>query len=239
MSKRVSVPKRFTNNIETWLPNLNFDSYTFKSLSPTHDDTKKMTVCIGDVHGDPRGLITALRISSLIDPVGAWIGGSKRLILMGDILDGAERIAKNPTITPYDEILCMRIIITLKKEAQIAGGDVIWVLGNHDIMAALGNDMYLNPIQARGYGSKPRKEWFKPGEGILAFYMAQCGILAGKFGDVLVSHAGVLSKQLPSVLDPNGDTVSMRMWLLKNAKRFGSPPWFYNDAVMVHREYDV
>jgi len=61
MSKRLPVPSRFTDGIEHWLDNLQISTYRFP-FSPILDNTKKINVCIGDVHADPRGLISSLFI---------------------------------------------------------------------------------------------------------------------------------------------------------------------------------
>lgn len=116
MSVRLSVPPRFTDSIHTWLRELSLTTYTFEP-SITHDMRKKRTVCIGDIHADPRGFTSALFISSLITKKGEWIGGDTRVILNGDVLDGGERMGPNPDVTPWDELLCLRMIFTLKEEA--------------------------------------------------------------------------------------------------------------------------
>lgn len=234
----MEIPKQYTDSIESWLPSLTITTYPFK-MSPIHDNRKCRTIFIGDVHADPRGLISALYISKMIDREGNWIGNADRIILLGDVLDGANRGCVNPTVTPYDELLCLRIIFTLKTQAQAQGGDIIWVLGNHDVFATIGQDDYLHPLHALGYGKKQRKEWFAPGTGILAFYMAKCGILAGKFGDILVSHAGILPEHLPYILHPNGATNDMRLWLLRRQQGHVISKWFHSKGVMVHREYDI
>lgn len=238
MSQRLTVPSRFTTGIETWLENLTISSYRFP-FSPIIDNNKKNTICIGDIHADPRGLISALFIGKCINNIGQWIGNDTRVILLGDILDGLERIGKNPDITEWDELLCLRIIFELKVDAQKNGGDIIWVLGNHDIAAPMGQDHYLNQTQAKGYGPKGRQYWFRPGNGILSHYMAKCSIIGGKFNDILVSHAGVLKQHLPYILSQKGFTMGVRLWLIKGVITTQFQKFYNQDGPTIHRQYDV
>ena len=241
MNKRIAVPQRFLYNIDTWLSSLTPISYSFQ-ISPTKHDTNMTTVCIGDVHADPRGFATALFISSCIDKEGNWIGRNKRVILQGDILDGKERIGKNPTITPWDEIVCLRMIFELKQEAQSQDSDIIWVLGNHDIAAPMGQDTYLNTSHSKAYQPKGRQWWFRPGGGILSHYMARCSVICGKYGNLLVSHAGIKKSHIPMCIDDeNGNkaTISMRMWLLNKTITPYFQYWYHQDGPLMHRTYDI
>lgn len=238
--KRVPVPKRFQHGIESWLPSLTKHTYSFP-MSPTKDSIKRDTICIGDIHGDPRGLITALLIGSCINRQGHWIGGNRRVIMLGDVLDGAERIGTNPDITMWDELLCLRILFELKEESHHYGGSIVWVLGNHDIMAPLGQNMYLNATQAKGYGEHGRQFWFTPGSGILAYYMARCSILCGVFGQLLVSHAGILPSHLPHCVNDtkSGATYSMRLWLMRGYTTPIFRQWYHPEGPCMHRQFDV
>ena len=110
---RLNVPTKFTNNISNWLSSLNTSTYSFKT-SPIIDNSLIKNVCIGDIHADPRGFFSALLISNLVDIKGNWIGGATRVILQGDVLDGVPRGTNNPTITQWDEILCLKIIFEIK-----------------------------------------------------------------------------------------------------------------------------
>lgn len=60
-----------------------------------------------------------------MDEKGRWIGGKAILVQMGDILD------RGP-----DESDCLQRLLSLQAQARAAGGDVIMLLGNHEIMNA-------------------------------------------------------------------------------------------------------
>lgn len=166
---------------------------------------------------------------------------------MGDVLDGAERIGTNPTVTMWDEILCLRIIFTLKEEAQKYGGDIIWVLGNHDLAAINGDTSYIHETHAYGYKPLTRVDWFRPGTGILAFYMAKCGIIAGVIGNSLVSHAGLCKYHFKKnkSIDDNYRRLKKMTKVMRNYLFYGDTSsreltnLYDENAVMMHRHFDI
>ena len=93
------------------------------------DDVRSRVVAVGDVHGDGRAFMTALRLGGLVErmDVGApWAGGRTKLVLVGDLLDRGD-----------DELLVLAIVARLRIEARAAGGAVVCVLGNHEVMNAM------------------------------------------------------------------------------------------------------
>ena len=80
-------------------------------------------VCFGDVHGDSAGLETLLDIARVVDADGNWCGGSDVLVQIGDVLDRG--------VGELDMILRLH---SLRTQAQAAGGDVICLMGNHELM---------------------------------------------------------------------------------------------------------
>lgn len=69
-----------------------------------------------------------LRMASLISSSGHWIGGHDVLVSTGDIVDRGD-----------DTIELYRLFDRLRKEASEVGGEVRNLLGNHEIMNALGD----------------------------------------------------------------------------------------------------
>ncbi len=80
-------------------------------------------VAIGDIHGAFNGVRSILRETELIDEDDRWIGGNAVLVQTGDILDrgpGATRVAE--------------LLIDLQEQATEAGGEVVVLLGNHEVL---------------------------------------------------------------------------------------------------------
>ena len=68
----------------------------------------------------------------------AWKGGTSVVVFLGDVLDNNRiepetfgRCAMSGT-----QFQILDIMVDLKKQARKQGGDVIWVLGNHDVWNA-------------------------------------------------------------------------------------------------------
>ena len=237
-TKRANVPKQYQTNISSWLESLTKTTYQFKSspIIMRNLDGRRIW-CIGDLHADPRGFTAALRISKLIDNDGNWCGNDALCILCGDVLDGLSRMDNNPTITEYDELFCLRIIFTLKEQAQKQGGDLIWITGNHDIMAVLGDDNYLDPTQKKGYGSKGRQYWYKAGSGILSHYMSKICVVVGIYDTLLLSHAGITQHHIDIPIIEY--TNALRLFLDRGMVSSVFSKVYNSKSMMIHREYDI
>jgi hypothetical protein len=80
-------------------------------------------VAIGDLHGDFNSTKKALIIAKVINEKEEWIGGKTYLVQVGDVIDRGDDDKKN-----------IDLFEKLKKLAKKAGGRVIPLLGNHEIM---------------------------------------------------------------------------------------------------------
>ncbi len=91
-------------------------------------------VAIGDVHGDFDDFVALLQKVGLIDQAHNWTGGSATLIQLGDEIDRGPKPRQ-----------VMDLVMALQAEAQKPGGQVIAVLGNHEIMNMMGDLRYVTP----------------------------------------------------------------------------------------------
>ena len=104
-------------------------------------------VAIGDLHGDILQLITILIHSKLIKKKDSlncisdndydiknwnWIGNDTYLVQLGDIFDGGGRSYEDSFDDQDVEIY--KFLINLKKMAKEKNGNVILIIGNHEIM---------------------------------------------------------------------------------------------------------
>ena len=80
-------------------------------------------VMIGDIHGELDGLHEILKQAGLIDRTDAWIGGEAILVQTGDVID------RGP-----DSMGCVALLRDLQRQAPAAGGRVVRLLGNHELM---------------------------------------------------------------------------------------------------------
>jgi hypothetical protein len=91
-------------------------------------------VAIGDVHGAFSELVTMLQRTSLIDGNRQWIGGTTALVQTGDIMDRGARTRD-----------CLDLIMELQPQAEKAGGKLIPLLGNHEVLNLMNDLRYVTP----------------------------------------------------------------------------------------------
>ena len=97
-------------------------------------------VAIGDIHADPDAAKATLKMAKLIDESGSWSGGQTVLIQTGDVTD------KGPSSRQV-----IALLTQLQTEARAAGGDVIPVLGNHEVMNLVGDWRGVRPADLNEY----------------------------------------------------------------------------------------
>eukprot|EP00873_Tetraselmis_striata_P044889 jgi/Tetstr1/465153/TSEL_009876.t2 len=98
-------------------------------------------VAIGDIHGDYEQAINALRVAGLISDTGHWAGGDSVLVQTGDLVDRG-----------HDSIGVLALFQRLKDEARRANGDVLLLLGNHELMNLQGDYRYISRNELRRIG---------------------------------------------------------------------------------------
>lgn len=115
-----------------------------------HSQPTQRIVAVGDLHGDfqaYQGIITA---AALVDRRGRWAGGRTVLVQTGDIAD------RGP-----DSVKIIRHLMRLQREAVLAGGQVIVLVGNHEAMNVIGDLRYVHPGEYRAFvdrHSRQRRE---------------------------------------------------------------------------------
>src|SRR5437667_436259 len=103
--------------------------------APTEAAAANSVVAIGDVHGDFDDFVTILQKAGLIDEQHHWTGGKTTFVQVGDLLDRGPK--------PRD---VMDLMMSLEKEAPKAGGRVVGLLGNHEMMNIMGDLSYVTPV---------------------------------------------------------------------------------------------
>lgn len=83
----------------------------------------KRRIVIGDVHGELDGLREILLHARLINDHDSWTGGKSLLIQVGDVID------RGPCSRE-----CLVLLRSLQSQAPGAGGQVVRLCGNHELM---------------------------------------------------------------------------------------------------------
>jgi hypothetical protein len=104
-------------------------------------------VAIGDIHGDLNAFDRSLRAAALTDQSGRWIGGRRVLVQTGDYLD------RGPEVRGVLDRL-----MALETEAAAAGGRVVALLGNHEVMNLVGELRDVNPVTFQAFADERSEE---------------------------------------------------------------------------------
>lgn len=160
-------------------------------------------VAVGDVHGDRDAFLRVLRLANLVDADMRWIGGKAWLVQTGDLLDRGD-----------DEQQILDDLERLEKESAAAGGRVVWLNGNHELMNTAGDWRYVTPGGLQDFEDVPggRKAAFAPG-GPYAKVLAGQNIVA-VVGDAAFVHGGVVPGVTATLDDSNH---AARCWLAGQA----------------------
>ena len=144
-------------------------------------------IAIGDLHGDYEHAEDVFTLAGVVerDAHGElrWSGGNTTLVQLGDVFD------RGP-----DSIKLFRLIQRLKQEAHLAGGELVSLMGNHELMNLGGMLQYVNLEELRYYGGKDTWNMlFHPTEGEYGKIISKFPIIAQRGGYVFV-HAGCLDE---------------------------------------------
>ena len=111
------------------------------------ENPSESVVAIGDVHGDFDDFVAILQKVGLIDAQHHWTGGKTTFVQVGDLLDRGPK--------PRD---VMDLMMSLEKEAPPAGGRVVGLLGNHEVMNIMGDLRYVTPVNYASFADANSQE---------------------------------------------------------------------------------
>jgi hypothetical protein len=155
-------------------------------------------IAIGDLHGDIEAARAALRLGGAIDASDRWIGGNLSVVQTGDVLDRGD-----------GEREILDLLEQLTAAAQNAGGQLVALNGNHEVMNVQGDFRYVTPGGVAAFaGVRPRSPHARaappsfearaaallPG-GAYALQLAQRDVIA-VVGDSVFVHGGVLPEHV-------------------------------------------
>jgi hypothetical protein len=134
-------------------------------------------ISIPDVHGDYEGLVIILRKAGLITeaPGTDWIGGNAVLVQTGDVMDRGDE---------WDD--CLRLLAKLHHQAPGAGGLVIVLMGNHELLNLMGDYSYTELEDRETQDERVRREFIP----FLRSLPVACVVQHGSTSTLFV-HAGL------------------------------------------------
>lgn len=142
---------------------------------------------IGDLHGDWNKTVAALQLVGALQTNSTgrnsgleWAGGDRIVVQVGDVLDRGN-----------SELGISNLLGCLDAQARASGGRLIRIIGNHELMNAMGQFGYATRRGTQQYGgAAARKQTFAPG-GPEARRLAELNVVQ-MVGDTLFVHGGLL-----------------------------------------------
>jgi hypothetical protein len=104
------------------------------ALATVHARQDARIVAIGDIHGAAQEFAAILRAAKLTDSSDRWIGGKATLVQTGDYTDRGAGVRA-----------VMDLLIALEAQSRSAGGRLMVLLGNHEVMNLLGEQRDVTP----------------------------------------------------------------------------------------------
>jgi hypothetical protein len=142
-------------------------------------------VAIGDIHGAYSEYTALLKSAGLIDDKLAWSGGRATLVQTGDYTDRGAGVRQ-----------VLDLIMRLEREAKKSGGQVVALLGNHEIMNLIGDWRDVTPEICASFtktavddGCAAYRQAMSP-SGTYGRWLRDKQI-AARVGDSLFMHAGI------------------------------------------------
>lgn len=136
---------------------------------------------VADTHGEFEITAHLLRSQKIVDDKLRWSFGAGHLVVLGDMFD------RGPNHTEL-----VWLLYKLEAEAQRAGGGVHVLVGNHETMALLGDDRYLNPkyaVSAKAVGARHYAALWSERTLLGQWLRSKAALM--KIGDFLCAHGGV------------------------------------------------
>jgi hypothetical protein len=156
-------------------------------------------IAIGDLHGDLDAARRALRLAGAIDTQDHWIGDKLVVVQTGDVIDRGDQDRE-----------VIDLLERVRHAARAAGGDLILLWGNHELMNTVGDLRYVTDVGLTEFGgAQGRYDAFKPG-GPYAMLLADHALIA-KVGDTVFVHGGILPAHIAYGLDRLND--ELRDWM--------------------------
>ena len=166
---------------------------------------------VGDLHGDWEVTKKLFLKFNIIDTNNRWIAEPKdtKIVQVGDIVDRGGR--PDTVGDECSELKIMDFLDDLNDKAEVYGGGVYCLLGNHEIMNVVGNFDYAGQMSIDCFGGEEgRKKAFQPGGKIARRFACSRNSIM-KIGDFLFVHGGLSEKHLNKSI--NEINLTMRNYL--------------------------
>lgn len=167
--------------------------------APEPVDQPARIVAVGDLHADLDNALAVLKLAGVTDDEGRWAGGETVLVQTGDTTD------RGP-----DSGALLDLMQTLPAQAEAAGGRVVPLVGNHEVMNLLGDWRYVDPGDVEAYGGLDARKKAFALDGDDGKWISQASVVA-KVGDAVFVHGGVTEEYAKLGVDAINDQARQAM----------------------------
>ena len=161
------------------------DSFSFLlrdnlNTSATTYPTPSRLLALSDIEGDFLALKTMLIGAKVMDKAFNWSFGDGHLVLLGDYFDRGTNVTE-----------CLWLLYKLEAEAELAGGKVHFILGNHEILNLQGNSTYVRRkyLENADLMDEEYKHWFDQNSELGRWLRTKNAV--EKIGDYVYCHGGI------------------------------------------------
>ncbi|MDG1753086.1 MAG: metallophosphoesterase, partial [Thalassotalea sp.] len=152
-------------------------------------------VATSDFHGQYGVMNQLLKNNHVIDENNHWAFGNGHFVITGDVFDRGDKVT---------EILWF--LYRLEQEAELAGGKLHLLLGNHEVMVLNGDLRYLHPkyVEVAEKLNQPFEKLYGKGT-VLGDWLRTKPVLV-KINNILFAHGGFhpsLAQEKRSLKDIN------------------------------------
>lgn len=175
--------------------------------SDTFSGVEKIFV-MGDVHGGYTGMISLLKANNIINNDLSWNFGNGHLVFQGDIFDRGDKVTES-----------LWFIYHLARQASEAGGNVHYLLGNHEIMMLRKDYRYL-PSKYYYLNDKVRKDYSSHfGKNTLFGQWIRSLNSVLIINQYMFVHAGISPEVFSQKLTPSEMNAIVRAYLAKKPEK--------------------
>jgi hypothetical protein len=138
-------------------------------------------LAISDIHGEYELLVEFLRKSGVIDDSCHWKWRDGHLVIVGDVFDRGDRVTE-----------CLWFIRQLESQAKQSGGDIHYIIGNHELMVLRGDNRYVNEKYLKGIVKKTKinyQDLFGPDMELGRWLRSKNTVI--KINNMIFVHAGI------------------------------------------------
>lgn len=153
-AEKIFTEKNQVGKLSCQLPNNEQFSFQLKKElknEPTRYDAPEKMLVVSDIEGNFEGFRILLVGAKVIDEKFHWTFGKGHLVLVGDFFDRGLNVTET-----------LWLVYKLENEAEIAGGKVHFILGNHEIMNLSDDHRYVRNkyFENAKLMNEPYEKWF-------------------------------------------------------------------------------